>query len=57
MIKEEEWNKINSDDRCLINSFSMQIITYLMDHGLDTNDSVIDKIQETLFNFYNAIKN
>ena len=57
MIKKEDWNKINSDDRCLINAYSMEIIDYLADHGFGINDNVIDNIQETLFNFYNSIKN
>ena len=48
--------KINSDDRCLINSYTMEIIDYLMDHGWDINDNAIDKIQDTLVDFYKTIK-
>ena len=53
----ENWEKINSDDRCLINAYSMEIIAYLMDHGWDINDDAIDKIQDTFVDFYNIIKN
>ncbi len=52
----EDWDKINSDDRCLINSYSMNVINYLMNHGLDINDDIIDKIQDTLVDFYKSIK-
>ena len=52
----EDWEKINSDDRCLINSYTMEIIAYLMDHGWDINDNAIDKIQDTLVDFYKTIK-
>ena len=52
----EDWEKINSDDRCLINSYTMEIIDYLMDHGWDINDNAIDKIQDTLVDFYKIIK-
>jgi len=51
----EDWNKINPDDRCLINAYTMEIVSYLMDHGWDINDNAIDKIQDTLVDFYNAI--
>ena len=53
----EDWDKINPDDRCLINSYSMEIITYLIDHGLNISNNVIDKIQDTLVDFYKTIKN
>ena len=52
----EDWEKINSDDRRLINSYTMEIIAYLMDHGWDINDNAIDKIQDTLVDFYKTIK-
>ena len=52
----EDLEKINSDDRCLINSYTMEIIAYLMDHGWDINDNAIDKIQDTLVDFYKIIK-
>ena len=52
----EDWEKINSDDRCLINSYTMEIVAYLMDHGWDINDNAIDKIQDTLVDFYKTIK-
>jgi len=52
----EDWKKINSDDCCLINSYTMEIIDYLMDHGWDINDNAIDKIQDTLVDFYKTIK-
>ena len=52
----EDWEKIKSDDRCLINSYTMEIIAYLMDHGWDINDNAIDKIQDTLVDFYKTIK-
>ena len=52
----EDWEKINSDDRCLINSYTMEIIDYLMDHGWNINDNAIDKIQDTLVDFYKIIK-
>ena len=52
----KDWEKINSDDRCLINSYSLKIITHLMDHGWDINDNAIDKIQDTLVDFYKTIK-
>ena len=48
--------KINSNDRCLINSYTMEIIAYLMDHDWDINDNAIDKIQDTLVDFYKTIK-
>ena len=52
----DDWDKINSDDRCLINAYTMQIIYHLKDHGCNINDDIIDKIQDTLVNFYNIIK-
>ena len=52
----EDWEKINSDDHCLINAYTMEIIAYLMDHGWDINDNAIDKIQDTLVDFYKTIK-
>lgn len=52
----EDWNKINSDDRCLINAYTIDIMNYLMDHGWNINDDAIDKIQDTLVDFYNTIK-
>lgn len=52
----EDWDKINSDDRCLINAYTIDIINYLMDHGWDINDDAIDKIQDTLVDFYKIIK-
>ena len=52
----DDWEKINSDDRCLINSYTMEIIDYLMDHGWNINDNAIDKIQDTLVDFYKIIK-
>lgn len=53
----KDWEKINSDDRCLINSYTIQLMSYLMDHGWDINDDAIDKIQDTFVDFYNIIKN
>lgn len=41
----------------MINSYTMEIIAYLMDHGRDINDNAIDKIQDTLVDFYKTIKN
>lgn len=35
----------------MINSYTMEIIAYLMDHGCDINDNAIDKIQDTLVDF------
>ena len=52
----EDWEKINSDDRCVINSYTMEIIAYLMGHGWNINDNAIDKIQDTLVDFYKTIK-
>ena len=52
----QDWNEIKSDDRCLINSFSINIINYLIDHGWNINDDAIDKIQDTLVDFYKAIQ-
>ena len=52
----EDWEKINSDDRCLINAYTMEIVAYLMDHGWDISDNAIDKIQDTLVDFYKIIK-
>ena len=52
----EDWEKINSDDRCLINAYTMEIFLYLMDHGWNINDDAIDKIQDTLVDFYKIIK-
>lgn len=34
----------------------MIIIAYLMDHVWDINDNAIDKIQDTLVDFYETIK-
>ena len=52
----DDWEKINSDDRCLINAYTMEIIDHLMDHGWNINDDAIDKIQDTLVDFYKTIK-
>lgn len=52
----EYWEKINSDDRCLINAYTMEIIGHLKDHGYNINDNIIDKIQDTLVDFYKTIK-
>lgn len=34
----------------------MIIIAYLMDYGWDINDNAIDKIKDTLVDFYKIIK-